>query len=50
MGTVLLIVVVLAAVATIASGVWVAVGLLAALGNPRRVTNTEAGTDDHDSA
>lgn len=49
MGTVLLIVVVLAAVATIASGVWVAIGLLAALGNAR-VTDTEAGTDDQDSA
>jgi hypothetical protein len=49
MGTALLIVVVLAAVATIASGVWVAVGLLAALGQPRRVDNDGEGMDHHDA-
>jgi hypothetical protein len=50
MGTVLLIVVVLAAIATIASGVWVAVGLLAALRSPRGAADAGEGTDDHDVA
>jgi hypothetical protein len=47
---VLLIVVVLAAVATIASGVWVAVGLFAALGRPRGVRDAREGADEHDRA
>jgi hypothetical protein len=40
MGTVLLIVVLLAALATIASGVWVAIGLMAALRHPNGSDNT----------
>jgi len=50
MGTVLLIVVVLAAMATIASGVWVAIGLLAALRSPRGGVEDGEGTDRHDIA
>ena len=42
----MVIVVVLAAVATIASGAWVAVGLFAALGRPLRAKDTEEGRDD----
>lgn len=41
MGTVLLIVVVLAAVATIAAGVWVAIGLMAALRHPNGTDTTD---------
>ena len=47
MGTVLMIVVVLAAVATIASGVWVAIGLLTALRSPRHMSNAGEDTDRH---
>lgn len=50
MGMILLIVVVLAAIATIASGVWVAIGLLAALRSPGRAANGGEGTDHHDVA
>jgi hypothetical protein len=47
---VLLIVVVLAAIATITSGVWVAVSLLAALRGPRRGGSADEGTDRHGMA
>ena len=47
MGTVLMIVVVLAAFATIASGVWVALGLFAALRRPRRAQDAREGTGQH---
>lgn len=41
MGMVLLILVILAAMATIASGVWVAIGLMAALRQPNGVKTPE---------